>query len=104
MLNRKTRRYSQNSVNVLLDFSRKVCNNGSLKLGTIGVGAPVNHINPSKDKKSKTKHGRNLIVVQKSFSISSLVSKSSAVASKGPLAVATSDQSTSSATGSSINK
>ena len=30
----------------------KVCNNGSLKLGTIRVGAPMNHMAPSKDHKS----------------------------------------------------
>ena len=74
-------------------FSCKVCNNGSLKLGTMGVWAPVNHIKPSKDNKKKE---RNLVVVQKSFSISSLVGKLSAVASKDLLAVATTGQSTSS--------
>ena len=36
-------------------FSCKVCNNGSLKLGTMGVWAPVNHIKPSKDNKKKKK-------------------------------------------------
>ena len=56
----------------------------------MGVGAPMNHVNPSKDPKSKRKHEINLAVFQKkAFSISSLVSKSSEVASKDPQVVAT---------------
>ena len=55
-------------------------------------------IKPNKDSRNKTKLERNLAVAQKSFSISSLVCKSSAVASKDPQAVATTVQSASCAT------
>ena len=54
-------------------FCCKVCNNGSLKLGVMGVAAPMNHMKPSKDSNNKTKHERNLNVIKKSHSISSLM-------------------------------
>ena len=65
-------------------FFCKVCSNGSLKLGTMEVGAPRNHMKPSKDPEKKTKHERNVAVSQKPFSISSLVGKLSAIRSKDP--------------------
>ena len=52
-------------------FCCKVCNNGSLKLGVMGVAAPMNHMKPSKDSNNKTKHERNLNVINKSHSMSS---------------------------------
>ena len=61
-------------------FSCKVCNNGSLR--AMGVGAPMNHMKSNKIKKIKAKHKTNLALVQKSFSISPLVGKLSAVTSK----------------------
>ena len=79
-------------------FSCKVCNNGSLKLRTMGVGAPMNHMKSNKIKKIRAKRKRNLALVQKSFSISSLVGKSSAVTSKYLQVVATTGQSASGAT------
>ena len=63
-------------------FSCKVCNNGSLKLRAMGVGAPMNHMKSNKIKKIKAKHKTNLALVQKSFSISPLVGKLGAVTSK----------------------
>ena len=48
------------------------------------VGAPRNHMKPSKDPEKKTKHERNVAVSQKPFSISSLVGKLSAIRSKDP--------------------
>ena len=52
-------------------FCCKVCNTASLKLGAMGIGAPVNHMNANKDTSSiKTKHERNLAIVRSSQSIS----------------------------------
>ena len=57
-------------------FSCKVCNTGSLKLGAMGIGAPMNHIKANKDTSSiKTKHERNLAITRSSQSISALVPK-----------------------------
>ena len=36
-------------------FSCKVCNNGSLKLRAMGVGAPMNHMKSNKDKRNQSK-------------------------------------------------
>ena len=62
----------------------------------MGVGVPMNHMKPSKYSKNKTK--RNLAVIQKSFPASSLVGKSSALATKDPQTMAAIGKSTSSAT------
>ena len=57
-------------------FCCKVCNTGSLKLGAVCIGAPVNHMKASKDTSSiKTKHERNLAIIRSSQSISALVPK-----------------------------
>ena len=57
-------------------FCCKVCNTGSLKLGAMGIGAPLNHIKANKDTSSiKTKHERNLPIIRSSQSISTLVPK-----------------------------
>ena len=58
-------------------FCCKVCSNGWLKLGVMGVAAPMNHMKPSKDSNNKTKHERNLNVIKKSHSISSLMVRKS---------------------------
>ena len=57
-------------------FCCKVCNTGSLKLVTMGIGAPMNHMKTNKDTSSvKTKHERNLAIIRSSQSISALVPK-----------------------------
>ena len=58
----------------------------------------MNHMKSNKIKKIRAKRKRNLALVQKSFSISSLVGKSSAVTSKYLQVVATTGQSASGAT------
>ena len=57
-------------------FCCKVCNTGSLKLGAMGFGAPMNHMKANKDTSSiKTKNERNLAIIRSSHSISALVPK-----------------------------
>ena len=52
------------------------CNTGYLKLGAMGIGAPMNHMKANKDTSSiKTKHERNLAIIRSTQSISALVPK-----------------------------
>ena len=57
-------------------FCCKRCNTGSLKLGAMIIGAPMNHMKANKGTSSiKTKHERNLDIIRSSQSISTLVPK-----------------------------
>ena len=76
-------------------FCCKVCNNGSLKLDVMGVAAPMNHMKPSKDSNNKTKHERNLNVIKKSHSISSLMVRKSTETIINSQTVSTNNTSTS---------
>ena len=76
-------------------FCCKVCNNGSLKLGVMGVAAPMNHMKPSKDSNNKTKHERNLNVIKKSYSIPSLMVRKSTETTINSQTVSTNNISTS---------